>query len=166
MILLLGMSSCYPPRIVYALDDIHSVKNDSIDVQLLKGSTISLDARDLTSILRIEIWNKGNSTLTLNKNNELEARIDSVTLNYELKDRDSDPFPCILEPISQKKISLVFKAEDLNYHLYRSLNNKNGHFLKLHLSFQNSSGKEIDKEIILKYVKTRRLKYEKDDEKE
>lgn len=31
--------------------------------------------------------------------------------------------------------------------LYNSINDKNGHFLKLYLRFQNVSGKEFDKKI-------------------
>jgi hypothetical protein len=47
--LLLCVVSCYPPRIVYALDEKYSIKEDSIDVQLLKGSTTSLDAQTVVS---------------------------------------------------------------------------------------------------------------------
>ena len=40
MILLCGVSSCYPPRIVYALDEMHSIKNNSIDYK--KGHLLKL----------------------------------------------------------------------------------------------------------------------------
>lgn len=46
--------------------------------------------------------------------------------------------------------------------LYNSINDKNGHFLKLYLRFQNVSGKEFDKKIILKSFKTKRWVYEKE----
>ncbi len=101
ILLLWGVASCYPPRFVYVLDDIHSVeKNDSIDIQLLKSSTISTDAQTVISMLSIEIWNKSNSILILNKKNRLEALVDPVTLYYELV--ESDTLPCKLEQKSKK----------------------------------------------------------------
>lgn len=159
MLLLCGASSCYPPRIVYALDEKYSIKGDSIDVQLLKGSTTSLDAQTVISMLYIKIWNKGNSMLMLNKNNELEARIDSVTLRYGLAESDS-LLPCRLESQSNKNVLLIFKVEDANRYLYKSIDYKKGHLLKLLLRFQDISDNEIDKSVILKSVKTKRFVYE------
>lgn len=99
--IIMGVASCYPPGFVYVLDDIHSVeKNDSIDIQLLKSSTISTDAQTVISMLSIEIWNKSNSILILNKKNRLEALVDPVTLYYELV--ESDTLPCKLEQKSKK----------------------------------------------------------------
>lgn len=158
ILLLCGVSSCFPPRIVYALDEVHSIKNDSIDIQLLKGSTTSLDAQTVISMLYINIWNKSNSILMLNKNNELEARIDSVTLCYDLA--ESDSLPCRLEPQSNKNVLLVFKTEDANRYLYKSVDFKKGHLLKLFLRFQDISDNEICKSIIFKSVKTKSLVYE------
>ena len=43
MILLCGVSSCYPPRIVYALDEMHSIRNNSIDYK--KGHLLKLFLR-------------------------------------------------------------------------------------------------------------------------
>ena len=163
ILLLCGVTSCYPPRLIYALDDTCSIENDLIDIQLLKGSTTSLDAHTITSKLFIEVCNKSNSILTLNDNPKLEALVDSVTLYYELFESDTDTLPCKLEPKSKKNVFLVFKAEDSNYHLFKSTNDKNkGHFLKLHLRFDSSSRKEIDKTFSFKFVKRKRLKYEKE----
>ena len=88
ILLLCGVTSCYPPRLIYALDDTCSIENDSIDIQLLKGSTTSLDAHTITSKLFIEVCNKSNSILTLNDNPQLETLVDSVTLYYELFEND------------------------------------------------------------------------------
>lgn len=158
MLLLCGVSSCYPPRIVYALDETHSIKNDSIDVQLLKGSTTSLDAQTVISMLYIKIGNKGNSMLMLNKNNGLEARIDSVSLRYDLA--ESDSLPCRLEPKSNKNVLLIFKAADVNRYLYKSIDYEKGHLLKLLLRFQDTSDNEIDKSVVFKSGKTKRFVYE------
>lgn len=158
MLLLCGVSSCYPPRIVYALDEKSSIKEDSIDVQLLKGSTTSLDAQTVVSMLYIKIGNKSNSMLMLNKNNGLEARIDSVTLRYDLS--ESDSLPCKLEPQSNKNVLLIFKAEDAYRYLYKSVDYKKGHSLMLILRFQDISDNEIDKSVFLKFVKTKRFVYE------
>ena len=163
ILLLCGVSSCYPPRLIYALDDTCSIENDSIDIQLLKGSTTSFDAQTITSKLFIEVCNKSNSILTLNDNPRLEALVDSVTLYYELFENDTDTLPCKLEPKSKKNVFLEFIVEDPNYHLFKSTSDKNkGHFLKLHLRFDNSSRKEIDKNFSFKFVKRKRLKYEKE----
>ena len=43
MLLLCGVSSCYPPRMVYALDEMHSIKNNSIDYKKGGSSDISSD---------------------------------------------------------------------------------------------------------------------------
>lgn len=158
MLLLCGVSSCCPPRIVYALDEIHSVKKDSIDAQLLKASTTSLDAQTVISMLYIKIENKSNSMLMLNKNVGLEARIDSVALRYNLA--ESDSLPCRLAPQSTKNVLLIFKVEDANRYLYKSIDYKKGHLLKLLLRFQDISDNEIDKSVILKSVKTKRFVYE------
>lgn len=158
ILLLCGVSSCFPPRIVYALDELHSIKNDSIDIQLLKGSTTSLDAQTVISMLYIKIWNKSNSMLMLNKNIGLEARMDSVALRYDLV--ESDSLPCRLEPLSNKNILLIFKAIDANRYLYKSVDFKKGHLLKLLLGFQDVSNNETFKSIIFKSVKTKRFVYE------
>ena len=154
-----GLVSCYPPRIIYVLDDIYPIeKNDSIDIRLLKGSSFSTNAQTITSMLSIDICNKSNSILILNKKNRLEASIDSDTLLYELV--ESDTLPLLLEPKLQKNLLLIFKAEDPQYLLYNSMNNKKGHLLALNLRFQDISGKEFDKIIILKSLKTKRWLYE------
>ncbi len=158
MLLLCGVSSCYPPRIVYALDEMHSDKNEYIDVQLLKGSTTSIDAQTVISTLYIKICNNSNSMLMLNKNNGLEAKIDSVDLRYDLVEHDS--LPCRLEAKSTKNVLLIFKAEDSNRYLYKSIDYKKGHFLKLLLGFQDVSNNETYKKVIFKPVKTKKLVYE------
>lgn len=96
--------------------------------------------------------------LMLNKNNGLEARIDSVTLRYDLS--ESDSLPCKLDPQSNKNVLLIFKAEDANRYLYKSVDYKKGHFLKLLLRFQDISDNEIDKSVIFKSIKTKRFVYE------
>lgn len=157
ILMLLAMSSCcFPPRIIYALDDQSFVNNnDSIDIRLRKGSTTSLDGMKLRSNLSIDLWNKTNTPFILKKVNGLEARTDSVTLHYKLS--EAVPLPCILEPNSKMNVFFMFLAQDNEYYLYKSVNNKKKHFLYLNLGFQNMPGGEINRIIVFRFTKTKRL---------
>ena len=117
ILLLCGVTSCYPPRLIYALDDTCSIENDSIDIQLLKGSTTSLDAHTITSKLFIEVCNKSNSILTLNDNPQLEALVDSVTLYYELFEMSEEELVFHLKEKDFKglNITIPYKEKVISY---------------------------------------------------
>ena len=155
LILLLGVTSCYPPRIVYALDNECSLNNsDSIGVRLLKGSTTTIDAQSINTFLLLEIENKSNSVFTINTNNHLEVLIDSIMLQYEMIDNDS--LPCNIVPCAKKSVLFVFNTKDSKGLIYGK---KKNHLLKLHL---DSKQNRITPPIILKPIKTRRVVYEKE----
>ena len=42
LILLLGLTSCYPTRIVYEIENIANNEKDSLEFQLIAGSTIGI----------------------------------------------------------------------------------------------------------------------------
>lgn len=160
LILLCGLSSCYPPRIIYVMDDTHPVNgNDSIDIRLLRGSTISIDAQKLISGFHMEIRNKSNSIITLNKNIRLEAHTDSVTLYHKSARIETHSYE--LYPNVKNNIYCAFITEDTEYHIYRSTANKKGHTLKLHLSLRDTYGKVFEKEIALKFSRTKSWTYER-----
>ncbi|MBR6286159.1 MAG: hypothetical protein IKR18_04105 [Bacteroidaceae bacterium] len=157
LLLSVGLASCYPPRIIYTTDDIQpQTATDSVEIQLLKGSTISIDAQTVTSILSVEILNNRSSSLSLN-NSKLEAIVNSNVLNYNLADGNS--LPLLLEPRTRKNILLTFKVKDPDYRIFGSLSDKNKHSLKLNLTFQNGNRK-ITKLITLKYLKKKRFVFE------
>lgn len=87
--------------------------------------------------------------------------MDTTTLNYKLVEADSLPYT--LGPRSKNKIFLTFDTKDTDYLVYKSVGQKNEHSLRLFLDFQNDSGKELEKQVFLKFSKTRRFVIENED---
>lgn len=155
LFLLMGLTSCYPPRIIYTLAEHQSIaEEDSIEIHLLKVSTISLNTRRIFTSLSMEIINKGNSFLVLNNKSRLQAFADSVSLDYQLYNRDT--LPLRIEPKSKKKVFFSYTAEDSTSVIYNAALKKHDHILKLSLDFQDG----IQKDVIFNFLKTRRFIYE------
>jgi len=154
------LTSCYPPRIIYSIADIKPyVQQDSIDVRLIKGSTIATGgALSLFLSMYVEISNNKESNILINQNSTLELRTDSAVLKYEIS---PDSLVYQLGRNDKKLLHLSFQATDFDYITYKTVDTENHHKLFLFLDLQDYRGEKIEKCVILNPTKTKRMKYEK-----
>jgi hypothetical protein len=165
-----SLTSCYPPRIVYGIDDIKpDIQKDSIDVKLIKGSTFTTGGLSVHLSLYLEISNNREQSLLVGKNSTLELRTDSAVLVYEIS---SDSLVYALNKNATELLQLHFRAMDFDYVTYKTIDWPSiwsfrthkidipRHKLFLHLDLQDDKGNKIEKCVILKPTGTRRQKYE------
>ena len=154
LILLLSLTSCYPPRIVYEIENIANNEKDFLEFQLIAGSTIGIYSSH--SKFNFEVSNNSeNNEFFLCKNRRLTLQLPSTTLDYKIP---TDTISFRIGSHETKKIKLSFGLEDSEGLLYKNIMS---HSLNLILNFEDINGKSITKQILLKPVKTRRMRYEK-----
>jgi hypothetical protein len=152
------LTSCYPPRIIYSIENIQPlVREDSIDVQLIKGSTITTGGLSLFQNLYLEILNNKESSILINQNSILELRTDSATLKFEIL---PDSLTYQLGENEKKLLHLYFRATDFEYITYKTVDTEHKHKLYLFLDLHNDKGEKVEKCVILKPTGTKRMKYE------
>ena len=165
------LTSCYPPRIVYGIDNIKpDIQEDSIDVKLVKGSTFTTGGLSVHLSLYLEISNYREVGLTINKNSTLELRTDSAILMYEIS---SDSLVYDLNKNKTKLLQLNFRVTDFDHITYKTVDwpsiwsfrtlkiKTPQHKLFLFIDLQDDKGNKVGKCVILKPVETRKQKYEK-----
>jgi len=152
------LTSCYPPRIIYSIEDIQpSLQEDSIDIKLIKASTITTGGLSLHMSLYLEILNNKESVIFIEKNSILELRTDSAVLRYKIY---PDSLTYQLRKNEKKSLQLHFTATDIEYVVYKTMNTDKKHKLLLFLDLQEENGKKIKKCVILRPTGIRRMKYE------
>lgn len=152
------LTSCYPPRILYSIEGIRpSLKQDSVDVQLIKGSTITTGGLSLHLSLYLEISNKKESSILINRNSILELRTDSVILKYEIS---PDSLVYQLRENENKLLHLYFHTTDFEYATYKTVDTNHQHKLFLFLDLRDDEDKQIEKCVILKPTGVKRMKFE------
>ena len=153
-VLLLSITSCYAPRIVYEIENVQSnIDEDSLEIQLIAGSTRGF-AISPYSTFHLEISNETGDNIFMYKKSTLTLEVPSVTLEFE--NRKDTIYR--IDSHKMKKIWLYFRLDDSERLLYKF---KMDHRLNLMLHFEDVDGKSITKQILLKPIKTRRLRYEK-----
>jgi hypothetical protein len=142
---------------------------DSVDVRLIKGSTITTGGLSLFLNLYLEISNNKESSISINQNSILELRTDSATLKYEIS---PDSLVYRLGENEKKLLHLYFRATDLDYITYKTVDwpsiwnfstlgvKNTRHRLYLFLDLRNDKEEKMEKCIILKPTGTKRQKYE------
>lgn len=163
--------SCYPPRIIYSIEDIQPpLQEDSIDVKLIKGSTFTTGGLSVHLSLYLKISNNRDDSLLINKNSTLELRTDSAILIYEIF---SDSLVYALNKNATKLLQLHFRVMDFDHTTYKTVEwpslwsfrthkiEMPRHKLLLHFDLQGCNGNKIEKCVILKPTGTKRIQYEK-----
>ena len=147
---LLSITSCYPPRIVYGIEDILSdMDKDSLGIQLITGSTSGFAIRPY-STFHLEISNETGENIFMCKNPTLTLEVPSVTLEFE--NRKDTIYR--IDSHKMKKIWLYFRLDDSERLLYKF---KMDHRLNLMLHFEDVDGKSITKQILLRPIKTKKM---------
>lgn len=171
ILLTVVLTSCYPPRIIYSIENIQPLmQKDSIDVRLVEGSTITTgDASSLFSNLYLEISNKRESNILINPNSILELRTDSSVLKYDIS---PDSLIYQLGRNDKKLLHLSFQTTDCEYVAYETIEfpsiwsfrtlklDNPQHKLYLLLDLYDDKGEKIEKYVVLKPTGTKRMKYE------
>jgi hypothetical protein len=165
------LTSCYPPRIIYSIEDVQpSCQEDSIEAQLMKGSTYTTGGLSISLHLYLEILNNKEDCIFIEKNSTLELRTDSAVLKYKIS---PDSLNYQLNKNEKKLLYLYFRATDFDHITYKTVDwpsiwsfrtrNQKApqHKIYLFLDLQDESSKKIEKCIILKPTGTKRMKYEK-----
>ncbi|NDW13666.1 hypothetical protein D0T50_12305 [Bacteroides sp. 214] len=156
ILLISTLTSCYPPRIIYSIKDTQpSCLRDSVDVRLIKGSTITTGGLSLFPNLYLEISNNKENSIFINQNSTLELRTDSAILKYEIS---SDSLVYQLGKNDKQLLHLSFRATDFERITYKTVDIE--HKLYLLLDLYNDNGEKIEKCVILKPTGTKRMKYE------
>jgi hypothetical protein len=153
------LTSCYPPRILYSIAEVTPCyQQDSIGVRLIKGSITTVGGQDVSLNLYLEISSNKENNILINQNSTLELRTDSVVLKYEIS-----PYSLNyqLGKNDKKLLHLFFKATDLEYVTYKTVDTGNRHKLFLFFDLRDNQGEKIEKCVILTPTGTRRMKYEK-----
>jgi len=161
------LTSCYPPKIIYSIEDIKpSYKEDSIRVQLIEGNTISTGTTTTYLGLYLEISNDRKNDLLIGQNSTLELRTDSAYLQYKIS---QDSLIYQLDRNDRKLLRLNFRAMDFDHITYKTVDwpsiwsfgtrkEKNPrHKLFLLLDLQDNNGKKIEKCVILKPIGTKKM---------
>ena len=145
-VFLLGITSCYPPKIVYGIEEILSdMDQDSLRVQIITGFTRGFSISPY-STFHLEISNETGENIFMCKKTTLTLEVPSVTLEFENR-RDS---VYRIDSHKMEKIWLYFRLDDSERLLYKF---KMGHKLNLILHFEDVDGKSITKQILLKPIK-------------
>ncbi|MDH8702172.1 hypothetical protein M2138_001532 [Dysgonomonadaceae bacterium PH5-43] len=156
ILLISSLTSCYPPRIIYSIEDPQpSCLRDSVDVRFIKGSTITTGGLSLFLSLYLEISNNKENNIFINQNSTLELRTDSAILKYEIS---SDSLVYQLGKNDKQLLHLSFRATDSEHITYKTVDIE--HKLYLLLDLHNDNGEKIEKCVILKPTGTKRMKYE------
>ncbi|MDR1005414.1 MAG: hypothetical protein LBL74_00925 [Bacteroidales bacterium] len=161
------LTSCYPPRIMYSIENIKPLyEEDSIRVQLIKGNTISTGTTITYTELYLEIFNDRKNDVLIGQNSILELRTDSSCLQYEIS---KDSLIYQLNSNERKLLRLNFRAMDSDHIAYKTVDwssiwsfrvrkeTNPRHKLFLLLDLQNNDGNKIEKQIILKPIGTKRM---------
>ena len=153
------LTSCYPPRIIYSIENIQPLmQEDSIDIQLINGSITTTGGLSLFLNLYLEISNNKESSISINQNSTLELHADSTTLKFEIS---PDSLVYRLGENEKKILHLYFRATDFEYITYKTVDTENKHKLYLFLDLHDDKGEEIEKYVILELTGTKWMKYEK-----
>ncbi len=171
ILLLFTLTSCYPPRIIYSIEGFQpSFAQDSINVRLLEGSTITTGGSYLYLNLYLEIASNREGSVFINKNSTLELQTDSTALIYDIC---SDTLVYALNKNEIKLLKLHFNSEDRDHITYKTVEwpsmwsfcsrkmETPRHKLFLYLDIQDKNKNKMGKYIVLKPTETKRLKYKK-----
>lgn len=149
--------SCYPPRIIYTLNDNYFDSSDSIEIKLLKGCATSLDAKNINYTLLLEVKNNS-KMIMLDKIKGLYILIDSISLPYCLIDVEG--VPCKMSSYMKQNVRLEFKVTDSDCLLYDDVSKNKKHCLKLHLQLRSDNRRNINKIVVLHVIKKKKYVYE------
>jgi hypothetical protein len=169
LLLAFVLTSCYPPRILYSIENVQPFQTDSINVQLIEGSAITAGGLSIYLNLYLEISNNKTSNILINQNSALELLSDSGNLKYEIS---PDSLVFQLMGSETKLLQLHFHATDFDHITYKAVEwpsiwsfrthriETPRHKLFLYMDLQDDKGNKVKKCIILKPTGIKRNKYE------
>ena len=153
-IIIVFLTSCHPPRIIYSQEDT-SVNTDSLSIRLIRGSMYG--GIDLHLRVFLSIKNNVGDSLILQNSSTAKIVTDEgeieLFMNGETKDST-------LLSSEDSNVSILFQGIDESYLAYNHIY-KDKHHVELTIRLKAKNGRLINKRILLRIARIKRHRYEK-----